>query len=206
MLSHRLTDHRVRATTGITPLSVSADRIGLTAMRPAHGFNNCCATAALSDRSGSTGTVVETYPAAALRTWALPYRRYKSKDSATSRAELTELLARTTGVLEPQIRGAVRTHDELDAVVCCLVARAAAVGATNRPNNEELAPARREGGSTSRLCRSLIFSGERARWLPGAGRVRSFAFGPPTARRRRYSWPHEVSRPSRSWLTCRTLG
>ena len=144
-LSHRLTDHHVRATTGITPLSVSADRIGLTAMRGARLQHLLRARGVDVNRSGSSGAVVEAYPAAALRVWGFPHQRYKSKDAATARADLTELLAREAGALGPQIRGAVRTHDELDAVVCCLVARATATGATNLPTDEQLATARREG-------------------------------------------------------------
>ena len=75
-LALRETDLATRAATGLVPLSVAADRIGLAAMRCAGLLARLAAAGQLVDRAGS-GVVVEVYPAAALKHWGLPYRGYK---------------------------------------------------------------------------------------------------------------------------------
>jgi hypothetical protein len=61
-LAYRATDRAVRERTGLTPLSVAADRIGLTAMRAAGILSRLTAEGRPVDRAGS-GIVVEVYPA-----------------------------------------------------------------------------------------------------------------------------------------------
>jgi hypothetical protein len=75
-LALRQTDLVIRSATGLIPLSVAADRIGLAAMRCAALLARLAAAGQPVDRSGA-GVVVEVYPAAALKQWGLTYRRYK---------------------------------------------------------------------------------------------------------------------------------
>jgi predicted nuclease with RNAse H fold len=69
-LANRATDLVVRQQIGIVPLSVAADRIGLTAMRAAGVLSFLAQSGAPVDRAGG-GVVVEVYPAAALKGWGL---------------------------------------------------------------------------------------------------------------------------------------
>lgn len=75
-LSYRATDEYARKTLEIIPLSVSADRIGITAMRAARLQVLLAAAGHTIDRAGS-GLVVEVYPAAGLKLWGLRHRGYK---------------------------------------------------------------------------------------------------------------------------------
>lgn len=145
-LANRRTDLAVRALTGLVPLSVSTDRIGLTAMRAAGLLAALAAHGRPVDRAGG-GVVVEVYPAAALRGWGLPHRRYKGPHNAAALDELVDrLLAALPGLrlgsFEPLCR---RRDDALDAVVCALVARAAALGRTHPPEPQDAAAAVSEG-------------------------------------------------------------
>ncbi|AQA22154.1 hypothetical protein BTZ20_4228 [Rhodococcus sp. MTM3W5.2] len=86
-LAMRRTDLLVRASTGLSPLSVSADRIAHVAFR-------CAGLLAELRYSGIeagrvSGRAVEVYPAAALLGWGLPARGYKG---LVNRAALTELV------------------------------------------------------------------------------------------------------------------
>ncbi|MDP9223112.1 MAG: DUF429 domain-containing protein [Actinomycetota bacterium] len=76
-LFFRATDRHVRAITGQVPLSVSADKIGRTAVRAARVLFELRASGASIDRSGETGKVLEVYPAAALKRWVEGRFRYK---------------------------------------------------------------------------------------------------------------------------------
>ena len=76
-LAWRHTDEVTRQLTGLVPLSVSADRIGHTAMRCAALQTRLAAEGRGVDRSGA-GAVVEVYPAASLKVWGLPWRGDKS--------------------------------------------------------------------------------------------------------------------------------
>ncbi|MEG0299727.1 MAG: DUF429 domain-containing protein, partial [Aurantimicrobium sp.] len=67
-LAYRETDRHVREVTGRWPLSVSTDRLGLTAMRCAGLLSRLSASGVEIDRSGS-GLVTEVYPGASLRLW-----------------------------------------------------------------------------------------------------------------------------------------
>src|SRR5712691_13071857 len=90
----------------LTPLSVSADRIGHVAMRCA------CLLALFAqqghdvDRGGS-GKIVEVYPAASLKAWGLPYRGYK-------RPEDTQAL----GKLVDELQGAARGWNSATRTSC----------------------------------------------------------------------------------------
>lgn len=144
-LSRRATDLACEQLTGVRPLSVAADRIAAVAMRGAGLLGALAAAGRPVDRSGA-GTIVETYPAAALRVWGLPYQRYKGRDRT---AALGQLVDELVAVAPLDLGGAAdlcrQSDDALDAVLCALVARAAALGTTTRPPTELLATASLEG-------------------------------------------------------------
>jgi len=144
-LTKRRTDLVVQAATGISPLSVSADLIAHVALR--------CAgiLAELGDLGIDVGRVdgrvVEAYPAAALRTWGLVSRGYKSAQNRVTLGELVDALLAAADWLE---LGAFQTicresDDALDAVLAAVIARAAAVGCTALPEGDDRAVAEREG-------------------------------------------------------------
>ncbi len=136
-LSYRETDRFVQVTTGVWPLSVSANFIGLTATRCA-GLLDALAPV---DRAG-TGQVAEVYPAAALRVWGLWQQGYKKQDlkGRKTLGEMLDGLCAKTPTLRfaPGAKQRCRaSHDAFDALICALVARAAACGLTTAPQNEE---------------------------------------------------------------------
>jgi hypothetical protein len=136
-LRYRLTDEVVHEQVGIWPLSVSTDRIGVTAMRCAALLDALAAAGQPVDRAGG-GRVVEVYPAAALKYWGLPHQGYKrNKEEATIvrgqaldrlRAKLPALVL--DGDALDRCR---RSDDAFDALVCALVARAAGLRLTTPP-------------------------------------------------------------------------
>jgi predicted nuclease with RNAse H fold len=153
-LAYRTTDLVLKAETGVLPLSVAADLIGHTAMRAAGILSELAARGCPVDRTGA-GVVVEVYPAAALRIWQLYRPRYKGPGSASIRNDLvTELLAAL-----PALRiGAAETalcrqsDDALDAVVCALIARAAALGQATVPTADQARVAATEGWIAVPTC------------------------------------------------------
>jgi predicted nuclease with RNAse H fold len=143
-LRFRLTDFRVHEITRHWPLSVSTDLIGVPALRCAGLLERM----GVSDRSGD-GRVYETYPASALRVWGLPATGYKGPNKRKERESIWAELER----LMPWLRFAepwmvdflMDSDDALDAFIAALIARAAKVGLTIRPNEEELPRAQTEG-------------------------------------------------------------
>ena len=86
------------------------------------------------DRAGA-GQVVEVYPAAALKCWHLPFQTYKGPLHRAALGGLVDALLEALPGLdldqaEPLCR---QSDDAFDAVVCALVARAAALGMTAGP-------------------------------------------------------------------------
>ena len=98
-LAYRATDRAVREATGLQPLSVAADRIGLTAMRAAGLLAGLAKAGRPVDRTGS-GIVLEVYPAASLYCWRLPYREYKGRDNQSARDLLIRELLGTAPWLD----------------------------------------------------------------------------------------------------------
>src|SRR5680860_942839 len=140
-------DH-VLAETGekLWPLSPSTDRISLTAWRLAGLREAAFARSHVRfDRAGGD-QVVEAYPAAALLLWGLRREGYKSDPEAREQL-LASIEAEAPWLAwEPGAREAcVESDDALDAVICALIARAAALGATEPPPAEALELARVEG-------------------------------------------------------------
>ena len=78
-LSLRVTDRWVKHETGRSALSVSADRLGATAMRCALVADALASGAGWRiDRTGRTGPLVEVYPRAALGAWPARPRRTRA--------------------------------------------------------------------------------------------------------------------------------
>ncbi|MGW0042508.1 DUF429 domain-containing protein [Rhodococcus sp. NPDC003348] len=144
-LVRRHTDRVVHAATGLVPLSVSADLIAHVAMR--------CAglLADLGDAGHDVGrvdgTVVEVYPAAALKRWGLPFRGYKGMVNAPGLATLVRRFEEDVPGFDLGVhRGlCVVSDDAFDAVIAAVIARAAALGLTARPDPAERDVAEREG-------------------------------------------------------------
>jgi predicted nuclease with RNAse H fold len=145
-LALRLTDRVVHDRTGLTPLSVSADRIGHAAMRCAALLARLARAGRPVDRSGA-GVVAEVYPAASLRLWGLPHRGYKRPGDLAALGRLVDALLAAAPWLDPGACDALcrRSHDATDAVIAALTARAAYQGRIVTPRTDELAAARSEG-------------------------------------------------------------
>jgi predicted nuclease with RNAse H fold len=146
-LAYRATDRVVRERTGLTPLSVAADRIGLTAMRAAGILSRLAAEGRPVDRAGN-GIVVEVYPAASLRCWGLPFRAYKGRKRRAAREALIDALLKRTPWLDlgAYVDLCADSDDALDAVIAALTSRAAALSKTSTPDEAHLRQqARREG-------------------------------------------------------------
>lgn len=143
-LAYRETDREVRRHTGRWPLSVSTDRLGLTAMRCAGLLARILEAGIAVDRAGS-GVVVEVYPGASLRLWGFATTRYRTE--AESRATLLHELQRAAPALDlGSFAGLmIASADAFDAVVAALAARSAALGASLPPPSSQLQRARREG-------------------------------------------------------------
>ena len=135
-LRWRATDRWLWERTGRWPLSVSTDRLGVTALRCAYLLDQWEANGGTVDRTGIKGPVAEVYPAAARRAWGLG--RVRSVE------ELEECLP--IHFEQPAIRDLCKADEHcFDALVAALVARAAALGRTTTPPAEALAVAAVEG-------------------------------------------------------------
>ncbi|MFD1715358.1 DUF429 domain-containing protein [Amnibacterium flavum] len=143
-LAYRETDRRVRARVGRWPLSVSTDRLGLTAMRCAGLLARLRESGFDVDRSG-TGKVAEVYPGASIRLWGFLPDGYRADPAARERL-LAALLDEAPWLrVEGHAPLMVRSADAFDAVIAALAARAAVLGLFEGPPPELEAVARREG-------------------------------------------------------------
>jgi len=150
-LRFRLTDDLTwKATAMRPPLSVSTDLLGVVALRAARLLDALAAADVPVPRDGS-GLIAEVYPAAALRLWGIrPGRSYKNAgpESREVREYVVSSVEEGLGLALPaQVRATcLDSHDHLDALICALVARAAQLGGTRRPDTaDERAAARQEG-------------------------------------------------------------
>ncbi|AZZ50897.1 DUF429 domain-containing protein [Rathayibacter festucae] len=144
-LAYRETDRAVQKVTKRWPLSVSTDRLGMTAMRCAELLDAFAAAGEDVDRSGG-GRLVEAYPAAALRLWGVDTTGYKTRPEAVALA--VEALRRAAPWLVLPADAAAlmaRSDDAFDAVIAALNARAHALGRTV-PVPEELREAAQAEG------------------------------------------------------------
>jgi predicted nuclease with RNAse H fold len=141
-LTMRLTDLVVHEETRLTPLSVSADRLGHVAMRCACLLARLAQQGDAVERSGS-GKIVEVYPAASLKCWGLPHRHYKRPGDRQVLEDLVDGLLAAAPWLDLGETDLLcrRNHDATDAVIAALTARAADRGLTLRPRTEKEASA-----------------------------------------------------------------
>jgi predicted nuclease with RNAse H fold len=139
-LCFRRTDEHVRTLTGRWPLSVSADKLGVVAMRCALLQERFAAQAWQGKRQprNGCGRLVETYPAGALHIWGLPRNGYKGNDehSRAVRAVIVNALRGVVDLAELE-EASIESDDTLDAVVSALVAWMAASGRTFAPDSDE---------------------------------------------------------------------
>jgi predicted nuclease with RNAse H fold len=142
-LRFRVTDFRVRRELKRWPLSVSSDLIAVAALR----CQGLLTRMGVTDRSGD-GRVYEVYPAAALKQWGLPSRGYKTGKGMPQRQELVRELQEKASWLrvgEDHQRTLVTSDHALDAMIASLNARAARLGLTIKPGEDEHRAAVREG-------------------------------------------------------------
>ncbi|MFC0113043.1 DUF429 domain-containing protein [Kibdelosporangium aridum] len=151
-LANRVTDLRIRndPRLNLRPLSVSADRIGLTAMRAAHIQALLAQEGQDVDRTGA-GRIVEVYPAAGLVYWGMDHRLYKGKDNQANLAKLVDGLPDWLNLGEHKTLCQTTDH-AFDAVIAALIARAAALGRATTPSPDELEVAAREGWIAVPTC------------------------------------------------------
>lgn len=138
-LMYRRTDAFVKQQLGLTALSVSSDRIAVCAWRCASLLHRHGGL----DRTGASNHVFEVYPAAALAAWGIPRKGYKRGDTTrAARAVIADALP----FVDDELHAAfAESDDKLDAFIAALVARAAALGLTIRPTEEDRRLAELEG-------------------------------------------------------------
>ena len=127
--------HRAMGPGSRPPLSVSFDKLGATTARWAHLADALAARGRPVERTGA-GPVVEVYPAAARRRWGLGRER-----------SMKELFDAVPGLsCSADVRAQYeRSEHAFDALIAALVARAAALGLTPMPGDEDLPAAQVEG-------------------------------------------------------------
>jgi predicted nuclease with RNAse H fold len=144
-LAYRLTDRVIASEFGQHPLSVSTDRIGLTAMRASSLLAQLRDSGEPVDRSGAS-RIVEVYPAAALRAWGLRSASYKGANRSNLTTLVDELSTAAPWLTLGEFGADCRASDDaFDAVIAALVARAHALGHWRQPAPDQLAQASREG-------------------------------------------------------------
>jgi predicted nuclease with RNAse H fold len=145
-LAMRATDLVVHRRTGLTPLSVSTDRIAHPALRWAGIEAHLRELGVDTTRDGS-GVICEVYPAAALRCWSLPYRGYKTAKNSGPRAELVKLVRQQWTWLDWNGHEELCVTDDnaLDAVLAAVIAREIELGRCEAPPAELRSTAHREG-------------------------------------------------------------
>jgi predicted nuclease with RNAse H fold len=143
-LAYRETDRHVREATGRWPLSVSTDRLGMTAIRCAGLLSQLAESGVPVDRSGA-GKVVEIYPGASLRFWGLRAPGYRA--SAELRAGMIVDLLELAPYLDLGDAEAlmIESCDAFDAVIAALAARSAFLGHYEKPSPAQLQQAQTEG-------------------------------------------------------------
>lgn len=142
----RRTDVWVKAETNRAPLSVSTDRLGVAAIRCARLLAKWQLRLQQGvDRTGVAGPWVEVYPRAALQRWGLLTVPYKGVGRDSALSDLVDTLCAKAPWLEVDRYELRKSDDLFDAVICALVARAAALNLTSPIPTGELEAARTEG-------------------------------------------------------------
>ena len=143
-LAYRETDRQTREITGRWPLSVSTDRLGLTAIRCAALLESLRANGRNINRSGSED-VVEIYPGASLRIWKFETAEYRK--SAQARARLLKDITRRAPWLDlgEFTETLADSCDAFDSLIAALSTRAVTLGFSTSPSDEALELAEVEG-------------------------------------------------------------
>lgn len=135
-LRWRATDLWVHDSYHRWPLSVSTDRIGVPALRAAYLLDAWEAGGGIVDRTGTTGPVIEVYPAVARQVWGMASVRSVEELEEALPLRFSHAAARTA---------CVDVEHAFDALIAALVARAAALGRTSPPPAELRDSATAEG-------------------------------------------------------------
>jgi predicted nuclease with RNAse H fold len=139
-LTHRLTDDVTWKRTGTRPpLSVSTNLLGVVALRVARLLDRLAEEGFAVDRAG-TGVLAEVYPAAALRIWRIGGAASYKRPAATGpRADILNRLENelATRFSEQVRKGCISSHDDLDALISAVVARAVDLGHSDGPRTPE---------------------------------------------------------------------
>jgi hypothetical protein len=147
-LIFRATDRFVRDELGRRPLSVSTDRIGVTAMRCARLLADVGEERGRRLDLTGRDRVVEVYPGAALAVWIPGAHRYRGRRGTEARKGVLAELARAAPWFRPgadvETRCLASDH-ALDALLAAMVTRSAALGRTHPPPPDQLELARVEG-------------------------------------------------------------
>ena len=143
-LAHRETDREVRRITGKWPLSVSTDRLGMTALRCAGLLTKLQQSGEQIDRSG-VGKVVEIYPAASMRIWQFEIAGYRSSPEIRQRL-IGQLQASAPWLDLADFKPLMATScDAFDAVIAALAASSAVFGKSTSPSLDQIPTAQVEG-------------------------------------------------------------
>lgn len=122
----RMTDRITAQTIRRAPLSVSMDKLGAMAARWAYLADRLAVDGRPVDRAGA-GPVIEVYPAAARVIWGWAGR------SSADLLDAMPWLSFATGAA----RAYAKSGHAFDALIAALVARAASLGLTTPPSNDE---------------------------------------------------------------------
>ena len=144
-LAYRDTDVFIQGKFGVRTLSVSADRLGLTALRASAIQARLRDTGWPVDRAGG-GKVIEVYPAVALRQWGLAGGSYKGANRKGLPSLVDRLQAGAPWLDLGASEALVRSRDDaFDALVAALVARGHALDMWHRPPEAQAQRASTEG-------------------------------------------------------------
>ena len=146
-LAHRETDRNVREITGKWPLSVSTDRLGMTAIRCAGLLSQISSSGIEVDRAGA-GKLAEIYPGASLRLWGFDTAGYRASNDVRRELLNSVKLAATWLELGDNEQLMIESCDAFDAVIAALAARSVAIGSYHKPEPHQMAQAKIEGWVT----------------------------------------------------------
>lgn len=133
-LALRVTDREIQRTTGLTPLSVSANLIAYPAFRWA-GIEARLRAAQVDVSRDGSGAIAEVYPAAALYRWGLPHTGYKGSQRLAIRQQILDGLAQRFPQLDWNGHEALLLANDnaLDAVLAGLVSHEIRYGRCEGP-------------------------------------------------------------------------
>ena len=137
----RETDRRLQEMKiGVTPLSVSTDKISLPAMRAMLLLKRF----GVKDKTGMTPFndkhFYEVYPAATLACWKMNRAGYKKADAISIRQKIVEQITQKFSFVDSadDLISCTKTDHQLDALICALTAFKASIKQTNWPPPSDL--------------------------------------------------------------------